>query len=161
MPLIKVNSAIKGGILEDKVINSKAIIVYHWNSCSHCREFMPLLYKTLQLNKSLNDKANVFEIEYSNFNFIPNFLKNVNAFPYIVAYKNGSKIEEFNEQRSIPKINYFISRNSDISSSLLPSTSTSTSTSTSILKSTLKSSSKLLNKKRILKKYNTITSKSN
>ena len=144
MPLIKVNSVIKGGKLEEK-INNNAIVVYHWNNCGHCRDFMPLLYETLQRNKQLNDNSNVFEIEYSNFNFIPNYLRNVSAFPYIVAYKKGSIIEEFNDQRTIPKIEAFISRNSK---------QTNTKSSSSY------NSQLTTRKKRILKKYNT-ESKSN
>jgi hypothetical protein len=141
MPLIKVNSVIKGGKLEEK-INNNAIVVYHWNNCGHCRDFMPLLYETLERNKQLNHNSNVFEIEYSNFNYIPNYLRNVSAFPYIVAYKKGSIIEEFNDQRTIPKIEAFISRNSQLS----------TNNSNSI--------SRESRKKRTLKKYNT-KSKSN
>jgi thioredoxin-like negative regulator of GroEL len=141
MPLIKVNSVIKGGKLEEK-INNNAIVVYHWNNCGHCRDFMPLLYETLERNKQLNHNSNVFEIEYSNFNYIPNYLRNVSAFPYIVAYKKGSIIEEFNDQRTIPKIEAFISRNSQLS----------TNNSNSI--------SRESRKKRTLKKYNT-ESKSN
>ena len=68
----------------------------------------------MELNRALNQKANVFEVEYSNFNYIPNSLRNVNAFPYIVAYRKGSVVEEFNDQRTIPKLEAFISRNSNL-----------------------------------------------
>jgi hypothetical protein len=141
MPLINVNSYIKGGTLEEK-INNNAIIVYHWNNCGHCRLFMPLLYKTLEINKQLKENANVFEIEYSNFNFIPNYLRNVNAFPYIVAYNKGNITEEFNDQRTIPKIEAFISRNTK---------SSNRSSSNSQIS---------MRKKRVLKKYSSL-SKSN
>lgn len=144
MPLIKVNSTIKGGSLEEKVNNNRAILVYHWNSCGHCRQFMPLLYKVMQMNRELNNNSNVFEIEYSNFNFIPNSLRNVNAFPYVVAYRNGSIVEEFNDQRTIPKIAAFISRNTSI-----PSSSQSSSQSLS-QSSSLK---KTVKKRRLLKSY--------
>jgi len=137
MPLIKVNSIVKGGTLEEKINNNNAVIVYHWNSCGHCKAFMPLLHKVLETNEDLKSQANVFEIEYSNFNYIPNYLRNVNAFPYIVAYSKGKLIEEFNDQRTIPKIEAFLSRNSKMSSS--------------------SSSSR---KKRLLKKYS-MMSKSN
>jgi hypothetical protein len=100
---------------------------------------MPLLHKVLETNDELKSQANVFEIEYSNFNYIPYYLRNVNAFPYIVAYSRGKLIEEFNDQRTQPKIEAFLSRNSNMSSS-----STSSNT----------------RKKRILKKYS-MMSKSN
>lgn len=141
MPLIKVNSAIKGGALEQHINNDRAIVVYHWNSCGHCRVLMPLLYKLMELNRALNQKANVFEVEYSNFNYIPNSLRNVNAFPYIVAYRKGSVVEEFNDQRTIPKLEAFISRNSNLVQQPL------------LLKSSSKSQSKPLRKKRVLKSY--------
>jgi len=139
MPLIKVNSIVKGGTLEEKINTNNAVIVYHWNSCGHCKAFMPLLHKVLETNDELKSQANVFEIEYSNFNYIPYYLRNVNAFPYIVAYSRGKLIEEFNDQRTQPKIEAFLSRNSNMSSS-----STSSNT----------------RKKRILKKYS-MMSKSN
>ncbi len=142
MPLIKVNSVIKGGTLQEKLNNNNVVIVYHWNSCGHCKAFMPLLYKVLESNDDLKSQANVFEIEYSNFNYIPNYLRNVNAFPYIVAYSKGKLIEEFNDQRTIPKIEAFLSRNSKMSSSSSLSSSSNT------------------RKKRILKKYSPV-SKSN
>lgn len=132
MPLIKVNSAIKGGALEKYVNNDRAVVVYHWNSCGHCRILMPMLYKLMELNKTLNQKAQVFEVEYSNFNYIPNTLRNVIAFPYIVAYNKGTVVEEFNDQRTINKLEEFISRNTNNVES---------------------SSSKPQRKKRILKSY--------
>jgi len=148
MPLIKVNSLVKGGDLEEKVNNDKAVVVYHWNSCGHCRVLMPLLYKLMELNRALNQKAQVFEVEYSNFNYIPNSLRNVNAFPYIVAYRKGAIVEEFNDQRTIPKLEAFISRNSNLQPLLLSKSSKSSS------------SSNIPKKRKILKSYNS-KSKSN
>ena len=149
MPLIKVNSAVKGGALEEQINNDKAVVVYHWNSCGHCRVLMPLLYKLMELNRALNQKAQVFEVEYSNFNYIPNSLRNVNAFPYIVAYRKGEIVEEFNDQRTIPKLESFISRNSNI---VQPSQLSSSKT---------KSQSKPIRKRRVLKSYKSSSQKSN
>ena len=137
----KINSKVKGGFLKEKKDDDRVIIVYHWNSCGHCRVLMPLLYKLMELNRALNQKANVFEVEYSNFNYIPNSLRNVNAFPYIVAYRKGSVVEEFNDQRTIPKLEAFISRNSNL-----------------VQQSSSKSQSKPLRKKRVLKSYKTSSS---
>jgi thiol-disulfide isomerase/thioredoxin len=150
MPLIKVNSVIKGGALEEQINKDRAVVVYHWNSCGHCRVLMPILYRLMELNRALNEKANVFEVEYSNFNYIPNFLRNVNAFPYIVAYRKGSIVEEFNDQRTIPKLEAFISRNSSLVQQQPPLKSSSKSSSKSSLKS---SSNQPLRKKRVLKSY--------
>lgn len=150
MPLIKVNSAVKGGALEQQINNDRAVVVYHWNSCGHCRVLMPLLYKLMELNRALNQKANVFEVEYSNFNYIPNSLRNVNAFPYIVAYRKGSVVEEFNDQRTIPKLEAFISRNSNLIQSQ-----------PSLLKLPSKSkSTQQIRKRRVLKSYKSSSSSS-
>jgi thiol-disulfide isomerase/thioredoxin len=146
MPLIKVNSAVKGGALEQQINNDRAVVVYHWNSCGHCRVLMPLLYKLMELNRALNQKANVFEVEYSNFNYIPNSLRNVNAFPYIVAYRKGSVVEEFNDQRTIPKLEAFISRNSNLVQQ--PSSKSSSKS----------SSNQPVRKRRVLKSYKTSSS---
>jgi thiol-disulfide isomerase/thioredoxin len=112
MPLVKVNSYIKGGHMEEKVNNGKAIIVYHWNNCGHCRAFMPILHQLLEQDRNLRDRSNLFEIEYSNFGFVPKPFTNVSAFPYIVAYENGQKREEFEDQRTPEKLRSFITRNS-------------------------------------------------
>ena len=140
MPLVKVNSFVKGGHLEEKVNNGKAIIVYHWNNCGHCRAFMPILHQLLEDDRNLRDRSNLFEIEYSNFGFVPKAFTNVSAFPYIVAYENGRKIEEFEEQRTPEKIRSFITRNS----SHLTSKNSSSSS---------KGQKKTTPKKRLLKDY--------
>ena len=36
--------------------------------------------------KQLLNDANVFKVEYDDFNYLPNSLRNVSAFPYIVSY---------------------------------------------------------------------------
>ena len=112
MPFTNINSRNRGGYLEDKIKHDNAIIIYHWNSCGHCRELMPILYSLLRQEEELRNRSNIFEVEYSNFQYLPSFLTNVSAFPYIVAYSNGNKVEEFNEQRTPERLKLFISRNS-------------------------------------------------
>jgi thiol-disulfide isomerase/thioredoxin len=112
MPLIDVNSYTKGGVLEQKVNNDNAIIVYHWNNCGHCRMFMPILHELLERDRNLKNNAMIFELEYGNFDFVPKPFTNVSAFPSIVAYKNGIKKEEFDEQRTSENLRSFIERNS-------------------------------------------------
>lgn len=113
MPVIEVNSHIKGGLLEEKINKDNAIIVYHWNNCGHCRAFMPILHQLLEKDRNLRNNSFIFEIEYSNFGFVPKPFTNVSAFPSIVAYKNGTKKEEFEEQRTLENLRSFISRNSN------------------------------------------------
>ena len=49
----KITSKVSGGLLSKKKDNDRVIIVYHWNSCGHCRSFMPMLYNLLNQDKDL------------------------------------------------------------------------------------------------------------
>jgi len=121
----KINSKISGGFLEKKKNNDKIIIVYHWNNCGHCRTFMPILYNLLHENQDLMKMANIFEVEYDNFKFLPDDLTNVSAFPSVVAIDKGNKIGEFSEQRTPENLKDFITKNSSIKSSYQSSPSSS------------------------------------
>jgi len=117
----EVNSIQTGGLLEKKTNNDRVIIVYHWNSCGHCRSFMPLLDNLMNDDIGLRDISNVFKVEYDNIGFLPERLRNVSAFPMIISYENGKKKEEFKEQRTIDNVKKFIQSNSSkskLSSSL-------------------------------------------
>lgn len=140
----EVNSKLIGGLLEKKKNNDIVIIVYHWNSCGHCRSFMPVFHDLLNRERDLMDMSNIFEVEYDNFKYLPNDLTDVNAFPMIIAYENGKKKEEFKEQRTPENLKKFIKSNASSKSST---------------KSSTKSSSKSLTKpKKQLKKYPSIKS---
>ena len=88
----KVNCKLGGSLLQKKKNNDRVIIVYHWNNCGHCRSFMPILYDLLNTEQELANKANIFEVEYSDFKFLPNELTNVSAFPSIISIEKGKKI---------------------------------------------------------------------
>ena len=113
----KVNCKLGGSLLQKKKNNDRVIIVYHWNNCGHCRSFMPILYDLLNTEQELANKANIFEVEYSDFKFLPNELTNVSAFPSIISIEKGKKKDEFNEQRTSEKLKEFIKSNSALSSS--------------------------------------------
>ena len=113
----KIDSKITGGLLEKKKDDDRVIIVYHWNSCGHCRTFMPILYNLLREQQDLMRIANIFEVEYDNFKFLPEDLTNVSAFPSVVAIENGKKVGEFSEQRTPENLQDFITKNSSIRSS--------------------------------------------
>jgi thioredoxin-like negative regulator of GroEL len=121
----QVNSKIVGGLLENKKKNDVIIIVYHWNSCGHCRSFMPMFHDLLNRERNLMDMSNIFSVEYDDFDYLPNDLRNVNAFPMIIAYENGKKKEEFKEQRTEDNLRKFIKNNSSKSSSSSSSSSSS------------------------------------
>lgn len=126
----EVNSKIVGGLLENKKKNDVIIIVYHWNSCGHCRSFMPMFHDLLNRERNLMDMSNIFSVEYDNFDFLPNDLRNVNAFPMIISYENGKKKEEFKEQRTEDNLKKFIKENSSKSSSTSSKSSSSSSSKT-------------------------------
>ena len=112
-----VNSKITGGILTEQKDKDRVIVVYHWNSCGHCRSFMPMLYNLLNKEKDLLNMAKIFEVEYDNFKFLPPELTNVSAFPSVVSIQNGVKVDEFSEQRTPEKLREFIKSNASSASS--------------------------------------------
>lgn len=148
---IKVNSIQKGGFLEQKKDDDRVIIVYHWNSCGHCRNFMPILHNLLAEQKQLAQMANIFEIEYDDFQYIPRDLTNVSAFPLVVSIEKGNKVDEFNEQRTPENLEDFIQRNKSLQS---PTTTSSYNSSSSQSSSPSRSSSSSNSSKRkVLKSY--------
>ena len=109
---IEVKSKIDGGFLEEKKNNDTIVIVYHWNSCGHCKILMDMFEDLLMYQSNIFNKSNVFGVEYDNFKYLPDELTDVNAFPMIIAYENGKKKEEFKEQRTKENLEKFIKDNS-------------------------------------------------
>ena len=112
----KVTSKITGGLLSKQKDNDRVIIVYHWNSCGHCRSFMPILHNLLNQEKELLDMANIFEVEYDNFKYLPPELTNISAFPSVVSIEKGVKKDEFSDQRTPENLREFITSNASLSS---------------------------------------------
>lgn len=108
----EVNSKILGGLLEEKKNNDTIVIIYHWNSCGHCKILMDMINDLLMSQSNIFNKSNVFGVEYDNFKYLPDELTDVNAFPMIIAYENGKKKEEFKEQRTKENLEKFIKDNS-------------------------------------------------
>ena len=148
----KIDSEQKGGLLEQKKDDDRIILVYHWNSCGHCRTFMPILYNLLREQHDLMRMANIFEVEYDNFKYLPEDLTNVSAFPSVVAIENGKKVDEFSEQRTPENLEQFITKNSSIKSSYTTSPSSQLSSQSSLRTSSART-------KRILNKYSKYGSK--
>jgi thioredoxin-like negative regulator of GroEL len=111
----KVNCKLGGSLLEKAKNNDRVIIVYHWNSCGHCRSFMPILYNLLNEERDLTNMANIFEVEYDDFKYLPKELTNVSAFPSVVSIEKGKKKDEFKEQRTPENLREFIKSNSSLS----------------------------------------------
>lgn len=86
----------------------KVIILYHWNQCGHCIELMQIWNKLIDKFK---DKVYIFEIEYSNFKYIPSKYNNILGFPSIISYKFGEFDSEFKNKRNTTNIEKFIKKN--------------------------------------------------
>jgi len=151
----EVNSKIIGGLLEKVKDNDRVIIVYHWNSCSHCRTFMPILHDLLNQERDLLNMSNIFEVEYDNFKYLPRDLTDISAFPMIISYEDGKKKEEFKEQRTSENLKKFIKSNLSKSNNnstksnnnSTKSNSNSTKSNSNLTKSNSKSIKKLKNYK--------------
>jgi len=116
----KINSKNNADILNKKKDNDRVIIIYHWNSCGHCHSLMSMLYNLLMQDQDLIKTSNLFEVEYDNFKFLPEDLRNVSAFPSIVCINKGKKVNEFNEQRTPENLSKFIKSNSSLKSKVKP-----------------------------------------
>jgi hypothetical protein len=53
-------------------------------------------------------KVKIFQIELDNFDLLPEELKDVHAFPSVITYSNGKKINEFDQQRTKSNLTNFI-----------------------------------------------------
>jgi len=116
----KINSKNNGDILNKKKDNDRVIIIYYWNSCGHCHSLMSMLYNLLMQDQDLIKTSNLFEVEYDNFKFLPEDLRNVSAFPSIVCINKGKKVNEFNEQRTPENLSKFIKANGSLKSKVKP-----------------------------------------
>jgi len=150
MPFYTIDNNNISNFLEDIYTNNNCIFFYHWNSCHHCHTFKPVFYNVLRNlinnDKELMDDIYVFQVEYGDFDLLPNKLKDVQAFPSVIAYSNGSKVDEFKQQRNENNLSNFIL------SSFNNSKSPSKSLSKSSLLANLSTGSKK-NTKKIIKKY--------
>ena len=87
---------------------------------------MPILYNLLREQQELAKIANIFEVEYDDFKFLPEELTNVQAFPSVVSIQNGKKVGEFSDQRTPENLEEFIKENRSIHSSSYESSPTVT-----------------------------------
>jgi hypothetical protein len=133
-------------------INNNCIFFYYWNDCGHCTTFKPIFQRVIDdLNINRQDfmrKTYIFKIEFGNFNLLPPEFKEVQAFPSVITYSNGKKIDEFKEQRTIDNLNkYILSSLGEPSRTYKPSTRASLP-----VQGSLQSSSSL-RKRRVIRKY--------
>ncbi len=121
MPLIQINNPRASDFLNQVYQSNDVVCFYYWKSCGHCQTFKPVFNDVIQnlqeRRDNLFDNMIVIEVEYDDFKFLPEDLKDINAFPSVISYSNGKKTDEFNEQRTPRNLENFIL------SSLSPSSS--------------------------------------
>lgn len=112
MPLIQINNPQASNFLNQIYQSNDVVCFYYWNSCGHCQAFKPIFYDVIQdlqeRRDNLFDKMIVVEVEYDDFNFLPDDLRDINAFPSVISYSNGRKTNEFNDQRTPSNLEKFI-----------------------------------------------------
>jgi thiol-disulfide isomerase/thioredoxin len=112
MPFITINNDRTRDYLYDVYKDNNCIFFYFWNDCGHCLQFKPVFNNVIQelrqTQENFMKKAIIFQIELDNFHLLPNELKDVHAFPSVVTYSNGEKINEFKEQRTKNNLSNFI-----------------------------------------------------
>lgn len=136
MPITSITNKTTSKQFEDKYKNGKVILIYHWNSCGHCLELMPRLKNILDNNSDLRNNSDIFTIELSYLQLLPNELTNISFFPCIICYNNEKIEEEFKGLRTDENLISFIKKNSKSTSR--PQTYTKSKTSSIRVKKLLK-----------------------
>ena len=110
MPCIEVKDDRSGNIINDVYKKHNCICFYYWNDCNHCKLFKPVFNRTMIMIRGDDRLKNtfIFKIEYDNYRYLPEELRTVQAFPAIIAYRNGEQVDEFKDQRTEEKLSDFI-----------------------------------------------------
>ena len=112
MPFITINDKPSSDFLNQNYKHNNCIFFYYWNSCGHCHQFKPIFYDVIQdLKRSRQEfmkQSYIFEIELDNFKYLPEEFKDIQAFPSVITYSKGNKINEFKDQRTISNLNKYI-----------------------------------------------------
>ena len=96
-------------VLTNDISSHGCIILYHWDNCGYCRNFMPIW-------DILKDKyghiKQFYEIELSTIRQAPEVFKSIKSYPTIVAYVgNGSEKVKFEDTRNMENLSSFIEKN--------------------------------------------------
>jgi thiol-disulfide isomerase/thioredoxin len=104
----KVDSKSLNTVMKD-ISSHGCILLYHWNDCGHCRNFMPTWDK---LKEKYGNIKQFYEIELSTIRQAPDVFKSISGFPTIVAYVgNGSNKVRFQNSRDEKSVSQFIEAN--------------------------------------------------
>jgi thiol-disulfide isomerase/thioredoxin len=95
-------------VLTNDISSHGCIILYHWDNCGYCRNFMPIW-------DILKDKyghiKQFYEIEFSTIRQAPEVFKSIKSYPTIVAYVgNGSEKVKFEDTRNMENLSSFIEK---------------------------------------------------
>ena len=110
MPFFRINNNNASNFLKDIYMTNNLICFYYWNSCGHCQTFKPIFYDVIRELKERDEMDNmiILEVEYDDFDLLPEKLRDINAFPSVISYSNGEKTDEFKDQRTPPNLEKFI-----------------------------------------------------
>jgi hypothetical protein len=91
--------------LKKDLTQKGGIILYHWNSCGHCRNFMPVWDRVTSFLHNYPS----YKIEYDYMSQAPRYFGHITSFPRIVAYFNGEK-HEYEGSRDPDSLTEFIKK---------------------------------------------------
>ena len=109
MVFIEVNCLETGKLFNKSIKNGKWIVLYHWNQCGHCIDFLPIWKNVVNACKN----SLIAEVEYNNFKYITKKYANIVAFPTICIYEDGILKGTFDgKKRTFNNVKKFIKDNS-------------------------------------------------
>lgn len=83
-------------------------ILFHWNMCGHCAALKPTWDKVCKKYNNVSN-CDILNVEVDQLKFMSEkYKKGVQGFPTIIKYKNGKRIGEYNEERSLKMIDKFV-----------------------------------------------------
>lgn len=98
--------------LKKSLTKNGGIVLYHWSSCGHCRNFMPTWDRVTNFMHNYPS----YKIEYDYMSQAPRYFGHITSFPRIVAYFNGEK-HEYQGNRDEGSLTDFIKKSIPSSSS--------------------------------------------
>ena len=91
--------------LKKDLTRNGGIVLYHWSSCGHCRNFMPTWDRVTGFMRNYPS----YKIEYDYMSQAPRYFGHITSFPRIVAYYNGQK-HEYEGSRDPDSLSEFIKK---------------------------------------------------
>lgn len=84
------------------------ICLYYWSGCGYCQMMLPTWHKLCK-KYAKNQDIIIINIEIERKPLLKaKYRKNIDGYPTIIKYKNGKRIEEFNNKREYKELKKFI-----------------------------------------------------